>query len=650
MALMSVKKGSGEVYALAAVVALACMLAYGQALNGPLFFDDVPNLLDNRLVQIDGGALDDWRVAALSSGAGLFYRPVSMLSFAINHAVSGALSPFSLKATNLAIHLVIGALVYFFTLALLAAPALRIHRLAANQRPMVAVIAASIWLLHPIHVTTVLYAVQRMAQLSTLFTLAGLLVFVRYRLRWAGSGASPGEVIAAFIWLVLLGLLAVLSKENGALLPWLIAVVEVTLFRGAWNGQFRRRLARLGWCVFCVPMVVLALIFIVSPETLTGQFLSREFTLHERLLTQGRMLWQYLNWLAVPNIIDMGFFHDDIAISRSYWLPVTTWVSLLAWVLVLAASIFWLRRYPLVAFALLFYLVGHSMEASVWPLEMVFEHRNYLPAVGLSALAAVAIYRAAARYNRVRLRTLVGSILVVLVALLAVRTQVWSEELVLARYNMTNHPQSARANFFYANALFKRAQQVEALGLDAKETRALRVTSRRFFERMRSIDERDFAALVMLYQLDTLYFPGLAEKNDWLGLMETLATTRRLQSSDHTALGGLVGFAMTPPGEASRARVGALLDYFVEHNPHSMRLLGNKYRYLSAADDGRSVELLALLEAAAQNNPHSRQAASFLAQYHGSDDLASTYEAIRQWMRRDSLRHELPVMRDIFQR
>ncbi|MDE0952819.1 MAG: hypothetical protein OSA45_16295, partial [Halioglobus sp.] len=215
MALMSVKKGSGEVYALAAVVALACMLAYGQALNGPLFFDDVPNLLDNRLVQIDGGALDDWRVAALSSGAGLFYRPVSMLSFAINHAVSGALSPFSLKATNLAIHLMIGALVYFFTLALLAAPALRIHRLAANQRPMVAVIAASIWLLHPIHVTTVLYAVQRMAQLSTLFTLAGLLVFVRYRLRWAGSGASPGEVIAAFIWLVLLGLLAVLSKENG---------------------------------------------------------------------------------------------------------------------------------------------------------------------------------------------------------------------------------------------------------------------------------------------------------------------------------------------------------------------------------------------------------------------------------------------------
>jgi hypothetical protein len=362
------------------------------------------------------------------------------------------------------------------------------------------------------------------------------------------------------------------------------------------------------------------------------------------------MLWQYLNWLAVPNIIDMGFFHDDIAISRSYWSPVTTWVSLLAWVLVLAASIFWHRRYPLVAFALLFYLVGHSMEASVWPLEMVFEHRNYLPAVGLSALAAVAIYRAAARYNCVRLRTLVGSILVVLVALLVVRTQVWSEELVLARYNMTNHPQSARANFFYANALFKRAQQGEALGLDAKETRALRVTSRRFFERMRSIDERDFAALVMLYQLDTLYFPGLAEKNDWLGLMETLATTRRLQSSDHTALGGLVGFAMTPPGEASRARIGALLDYFVQHNPHSMRLLGNKYRYLSAADDGRSVELLALLEAAAQNNPHSRQAASFLAQYHGSDDLASTYEAIRQWMRRDSLRHELPVMRDIFQR
>ena len=160
---------------LAALVLLACLLAYGVALNGPLFFDD--ELLANQQVQIDGTTFDDWRVAALSAESGLLYRPVAMLTFAINHAVVGAFTPFSLTATNVAIHLVVGALLYLFALAVLQTPALRAHRLSTYQLKVVALLAASIWLLHPIHVSTVLYAVQRMAQLSTLFTLAGLLVF-----------------------------------------------------------------------------------------------------------------------------------------------------------------------------------------------------------------------------------------------------------------------------------------------------------------------------------------------------------------------------------------------------------------------------------------------------------------------------------------
>jgi hypothetical protein len=178
---------------LAALVLLACLLAYGVALNGPLFFDDEPNLLANQQVQIDGATFDDWRVAALSAESGLLYRPVAMLTFAMNHAVVGAFTPFSLKATNVAIHLVVGALLYLFALAVLQTPALRAHRLSTYQLKVVALLAASIWLLHPIHVSTVLYAVQRMAQLSTLFTLAGLLVFTRYRLHWAQRGATHGR-------------------------------------------------------------------------------------------------------------------------------------------------------------------------------------------------------------------------------------------------------------------------------------------------------------------------------------------------------------------------------------------------------------------------------------------------------------------------
>lgn len=634
---------------LAALVLLACLLAYGVALNGPLFFYDEPNLLANQQVQIDGTTFDDWRVAALSAESGLLYRPVAMLTFAINHAVVGAFTPFSLKATNLAIHLSVGVLLYFFALAVLQTPALHGHRLDPYQSRIVALLAASIWLLHPIHVSTVLYAVQRMAQLSTLFTLAGLLVFTRYRLHWTERGATHGEVLAAALWIALLGLLAVLSKENGALLPWLIAVLEVTLFRGVWRGQSRGRLVALGWLALFLPLLLLGAVFLVAPELMVGRYGGREFTLEERLLTQARVLWQYLSWMAVPNIIGMGIFHDDIPISQSLWSPVTTALSLLAWAVVLSAALLWHRRYPLVACALLFYLVAHSMESTVWPLEMVFEHRNYLPSMGFAVLAALGIVKGVARVERLRLRALVGGLLGLLLVLLLIRTNAWTDELSLARFNVINHPQSPRANFFYGNALFKRFQQSEALQLDEEEQRALAVTSRRYFDNMRTMDERNFPALVMLYQLDTLYFPGLAQKNDWLDVMMELAQTRRLQSSDRTALAALVDFSMKPPGGAERARVGELLARLVERYPHRIDLVGLQYRFVMATAPEQKDTLLLTLERAAARNADSPQAAVLLANYYGNADLGNTYDQLLEWQRRDQLRRELPLVRALFE-
>jgi hypothetical protein len=239
-------------------------------------------------------------------------------------------------------------------------------------------------------------------------------------------------------------------------------------------------------------------------------------------------------------------------------------------------------------------------------------------------------------------------VLCLLAVLLFVRTTAWSDEVSLARFNVINHPQSPRANFFYANALFKRFQQAQVLGLDEEEQRALAVTSRGYFEKMRSMDERNFPALVMLYQLDTLYFPGLAQKNDWLGAMTELAKTRRLQSSDRTALGALVNFSLTPAAEPGRDRVEDLLALLVARYPYRIDIVGFQYRFVMATAPAQKATLLPLLERAEQMNATSPHASASLAQYYGSDDLANTYEAIREWMRRDHLRRDLPVVRALF--
>ena len=83
------------------LAALFCVLAYGIALNGPLFFDDLSNITENPQLRIDGRTFDLWREAVLSSDAGLFYRPVAMLTFALNFVIEGQWSPLGLKLTNL---------------------------------------------------------------------------------------------------------------------------------------------------------------------------------------------------------------------------------------------------------------------------------------------------------------------------------------------------------------------------------------------------------------------------------------------------------------------------------------------------------------------------------------------------------------------
>ncbi len=122
-----------------------------------------------------------------------------------------------------------------------------------------------------------------------------------------------------------------------------------------------------------------------------------------------------------------------------------------------------------------------------------------------------------------------------------------------------------------------------------------------------------------------------------------------MKSSDQTALGALFGFARSAAGAPERARVGAILDDLVERHPWNMTLLAHKFRYYYDGTDMEREALLASLERAERMSPDSQQASAYLAQFHGSGDLASTYEAIREWMRKDRLRRELPLIRQAFE-
>ncbi|WP_255557434.1 tetratricopeptide repeat protein [Dyella sp. ASV21] len=254
-----------------------------------------------------------------------------------------------------------------------------------DRRPLVAgVLAAALWALHPLLASTTLYIVQREAMLSTFFVLLGLLAWLH------GRHLCRQQAIWSGLAWVALGLggctiLGTLSKANGILLPALALTIEYALLRPTQRqeGEPPRAYRRLMILVSVLPS--LGLIAYLGYEGWRGMAHGisavRPWTLGQRLLTEPRVLIDYLAQLWVPRPYSRGLFNDHIQASTSLIAPWSTLPSLLALLGLGVAGWLMRCRHPALAVAILFYLVGQLLESSTIALELYFEHRNYLPAM-----------------------------------------------------------------------------------------------------------------------------------------------------------------------------------------------------------------------------------------------------------------------------
>jgi len=172
------------------------------------------------------------------------------------------------------------------------------------------------------------------------------------------------------------GLLAIFSKENAVTLPITLALMEILLIRG-W-----RRPVRMGkalWGLLGLAVLLAVLLWQSQGAQLLAGYHVRPFTISERLLTQPRVWFFYMGLLLYPTPDRMTLLYD-FEISRGLLSPWTTLPAMIILAGSAALAIRGARKRPLVAFSVLFFLLNHLIEGSVIPLEMVFEHRNYLPA------------------------------------------------------------------------------------------------------------------------------------------------------------------------------------------------------------------------------------------------------------------------------
>ncbi|MCP5479024.1 MAG: tetratricopeptide repeat protein [Rhodanobacteraceae bacterium] len=440
------------VLAMAAALLVAGAV-YWPGLSGGFIFDDLPFIVENPAIQGLNGTSQAWLRAIFAFPVEHQGRWLGMLSFAINAWLHG-FQPLGFKAVNLAIHLVNGVLVWLVVRRLArvlghvsGTPAWA----SANAAAWLPVAVAALWLVLPINLTAVLYVVQRFESLSTLFIFLGIAFYLGWRIRFAeGRGGLWGAV-------AIVGLFAVLGamvKESALLLPLYTAAIEVVVLQQASQKPLRRPILALYAGMLGVPFVVGAVWYLGWAGGASSY--PRHFTTLERVLTEFRVLFMYMDWTLLPAPSKLALFHDDVALSRSLLTPPTTLMAAGGHVLMVCAAIFGARRWPLVCVGTLLFYAGHVMTGTVVPLEIVFEHRNYLPSVGILLAAAAVSRRVFCRIGAAYLSGVLATIFFIYYAGVTVlRASEWGDPLLHAATEVQRQPGSERAINIYAYELLR---------------------------------------------------------------------------------------------------------------------------------------------------------------------------------------------------
>lgn len=451
------------------LICLLLVICYSNSFFCTWQFDDFGNIIGNAAIKLKDFSLPSLKKAIYADPqTGSISRPLAFLSFAINWYF-GKDHVFGYHLVNLFIHCVSSFFLLLAIYGLLLSPLLY-DRYRPGERYFISFLAAVLWAVNPIQTQAVTYIVQRMAELAGMFYIIGLYAYIRGRL-----SKNKGTGILFFLICLLCFLLATASKPNAAVMPISVLLVELIFFNDMSDPLMRRK--ALLYTTVCGILVASAGFFYFYSNNvnhLLDGYRNRPFSLQNRLLTEPRVIFFYLSEIFYPVPTRLSLEHV-YPLSVSLWSPPTTFLCLFALFLLIIATYSMLRRLPVLSFAVLFFLINHLIESSVIPLEIIFEHRNYLPSMFLFFPVSLGILSGMKYYhvqNRMVYRFLVSALTLLVFCLgfgTYVRNMAWRTQKTLWEDALAKAPESPRPYHNLAWGYYeKKGDYAEAIKLYEK--------------------------------------------------------------------------------------------------------------------------------------------------------------------------------------
>jgi tetratricopeptide (TPR) repeat protein len=429
-------------------LALILVLIYSNSFNASWQLDDRTNILDNRglhITNLQPGSLMRTFFTSPDSGGTItnrLYRPIPCLTFAINWYL-GKDRVLGYHVVNIVVHILTAYFLFLTIFNILKSPNLRNHY--QEKEHFIAFLTALLWAINPVQVQAVTYIVQRMASMAAMFYILSIYFYLKTR-----QNKYPLGRIFLLLGCVASFLLALGSKQNTATLPLAVILIEMICFQDL--SLPRKQIVIWGASIVIGISIVVfgGWLFIPgSSFSVLDGFQGRPFSLYERLLTEPRIVLFYLSLFFYPLPVRLSIEHD-IVVSTSLFQPWTTLPAILFHLVLIGIGFSQIKKRPLWALAILFFYLNHVIESTIIPLELIFEHRNYLPSAFL-LLPFVAGFSRLMEYYKQKnstLRSALAGFLILLIIVIGagtyIRNMAWATEKSLWEDAMHKAPNSHR--------------------------------------------------------------------------------------------------------------------------------------------------------------------------------------------------------------
>jgi len=356
------------------------IICYSVSFDASFTFDDIPSIINNESIK------DLWDLKTIWQANET--RFLAFCSFAINYHIHG-LNLFGYHLVNLIIHILAALTLYWMGRLLFLTPEMKENPLSQHAES-IALAVSLVFVSHPVETQAVTYIVQRMTSMVTLFYLLSLVLYIKARIHY---DEGDSRHIPFYVGSITAALLAMFTKEISVTLPLCILACEYFFFSPSLK-KIGRKLSYLWPMLLTLPIVPLTYI-LTKKEVMERVGLATlmvetdSISRLDYLLTQFNVISTYIRLLFLPIHQSVDY---DYPVADHFFEPATFASFLLLFsILVLALILF--KRYRLISFGIVWFFLTLIVESSLIPIrDVIFEHRLYLPSVGIFLSSIVLVF------------------------------------------------------------------------------------------------------------------------------------------------------------------------------------------------------------------------------------------------------------------